>query len=78
MFESEISSFFVFSKSGLVVKFAGIAKPIVRSSLGNVLVVIVYHSILLSNSKIFRLVYFQALDPTFVLALEPKVLKLEG
>ena len=30
------------------------------------------------NSKILGLVNFQALDPKFHLALEPKVLKLEG
>ena len=32
----------------------------------------------LSNSKILKLTDFQALDPNFVLALELKVLKLEG
>ena len=35
-------------------------------------------SVQFSKRKIFRLIDFQALDPKFHLALEPKVLKLKG
>ena len=34
--------------------------------------------VLISKSKIIRLVEFQAPNPNFFLILEPKVLKLEG